>query len=75
MVQASTATFEQSAAVQALKQHYETVTKQTHLKDLLQDEERNAALRFQVLDKIWLDYTHTKIDAQGLSLLAEVAQD
>ena len=62
MVQALS-TFDKSAAVIALKQHYETVTKSTHLRDLLQDESRNEALRFKVLDKIWLDYTHTKIDA------------
>ena len=69
MVQALS-TFDKSAAVIALKKHYETVTKSTHLRDLLQDESRNEALRFKVLDKIWLDYTHTKIDAQGLALLA-----
>ena len=73
MVQAST--FEKTAAVQALRNHYETVTKQTHLRDLLQDEERNAALRFKVLDQIWADYTHTKIDLEGLRLLGEVAKD
>lgn len=62
MVQA-VETFDKSAAVQALKLHYETVTKSLHLRDLLQDESRNETLRFKVLDKIWLDYTHTKIDA------------
>jgi len=51
------------------------VTKQSHLKDLLQDDARNSTLRFKVLDKIWLDYTHTKIDEQGLQLLNAVAQD
>ena len=43
MVQA--VTFEKRASVQALKQHYEAVTSKTHLRDLLQDEARNAALR------------------------------
>lgn len=66
---ASNQTFDQSPAIQALKQHYETVTKSLHLRDLLQDESRNESLRFKVLDKIWLDYTHTKIDSQGLALL------
>ena len=75
MVEANATTFEKSAAVRALKEHYERVTKQVHLRDLLQDEERNAALRFNVLDnKLWLDYTHTKIDAQGLQLLKQVAE-
>ena len=32
-------------------------------------------MRFKVLDKIWLDYTHTKIDAEGLRLLGEVANN
>ena len=77
MVEASAATtFDKAASVQALKQHYETVTKQKHLRDLLQDEERNEALRFKVLnDKVWLDYTHTKIDKEGLALLGQVAKD
>ena len=51
------------------------MTKNTHLRELLQDESRNESLRFKVLDKIWLDYTHTKIDSQGLALLAQVATD
>ena len=74
MVQSST-NFDKSAAVQALKAHYTSVTSQTHLRDLLQDEVRNEQLRFKVLDKIWLDYTHTKIDATGLALLGQVAQE
>lgn len=64
MVQAATTTFDKSPAVQALKAHYDSVTSKTHLRDLLQHEARNEVLRFQCLDsKIWLDYTHTKIDA------------
>ena len=74
MAEAST-TFDKSPKVQALKQHYETVTKQAHLRDLLQDEQRNAALRFKVDDSVWLDYTHTKIDLAGLALLADVARE
>ena len=71
MVEASTTTFDKSASVIALKQHYETVTKAKHLRELLQDESRNESLRFKVLeDKVWLDYTHTKIDSEGLALLA-----
>ena len=58
-----------------MKQHYEQVTKQTHLRVLLQDEARNNALRFKLLDSIWLDYTHTKIDGQGLSMLGELANE
>lgn len=73
MVQATT--FEKSAAVQALKQHYDTVTSGSHLRDLLQDETRNAALRQKLGDDILLDFTHTKIDAEGLRLLNNVATD
>ena len=56
-----------------MKSHYETVTKQTHLKELLQDKERNAALTMKFDDKIIMDFTHTKIDAEGLKLLKLVA--
>ena len=28
-----------------------------------------------MLDKIWLDYTHTKIDKEGLALLEQVGQE
>lgn len=68
MVESST-TFDKSSSVQALKAHYDSVTSRTHLRDLLRDEARNESLRFKVLNKIWLDYTHTKIDATGLALL------
>ena len=59
----------------ALKQHYAQVTSKKHLRELLADEGRNEALRFKVLDKVWMDYTHTKIDAEGLALLNQVAKD
>lgn len=76
MVQASSTTFDKSPSVQALKAHFDTVTSKSHLRELLQDEARNEALRFQCLDsKIWLDYTHTKIDAEGLALLNQVAKE
>ena len=76
MVQTSESTFDKCPSVEALKAHYESVTSKTHLRELLQDEGRNSALRFQALDgKVWLDYTHTKIDAQGLALLNQVAQE
>ena len=58
-----------------MKSHYETVTKQTHLKELLQDKERNAALTMKFDDKIIMDFTHTKIDAEGLKLLKLVASE
>ena len=51
------------------------MTSKTHLRDLLQDEERNAALRQQIGDGIMLDYTHTKIDLEGLRLLNAVASE
>ena len=51
------------------------MTSRTHLRDLLQDEERNAALRQQIGDGIVLDFTHTKIDVEGLRLLNAVATE
>ena len=61
--EATMMTFEKTEAVKALKEHYEKVTRKKHLSELLQDRKRNEALRFKVLDKVWLDYTHTKIDS------------
>ena len=74
MVESST-TFDKVPSVVALKKHYDEVTSKTHLRELLQDEERNAQLRFQVGDKTWLDFSHTKIDSEGLRLLLEVAKE
>ena len=67
-------TFDKVPSVIALKQHYANVTSKAHLRDLLQDEERNTALRFQ-FGKTWFDFSHTKIDTEGLRLLLEVAKD
>jgi len=68
-------TFDKVASVQALKKHYTEVTSETHLRDLLQDEARNEALRFKFGDNVWLDFSHTKIDAEGLKLLLDVAAE
>ena len=59
----------------ALKKHYDEVLSQTTLRQLLQDDERNAALRFKILDKIYMDFSHTKIDKTGLDLLLKAAGD
>ena len=76
MVQASTGvTFDQMPSVVALKQHFETVTKGKHLRELLQDTERNESLLLKYEDKIMLDFSHTKIDAEGLRLLSAVAEE
>ena len=57
------------------KEHYESVTKHTHLRDLLQDTERNEKLIFKYKDDIILDFTHTKIDKEGLRWLGIVAEE
>ena len=70
----SSETFDKVPSVVALKKHYEEVTSKTHLRDLLQDEARNEQLRFKV-GKTWMDFSHTKIDSEGLRLLLEVAKE
>ena len=70
----SNTTFDKLPSVVALKKHYDEVTSKTHLRDLLQDEARNEQLRFK-LGKAWMDFSHTKIDQEGLKLLLEVAKE
>ena len=71
----STITFDKVASIVALKKHYDEVTSKTHLRDLLQDEERNNKLRFLMGKNTHMDFTHTKIDSKGLDLLLEVAKE
>lgn len=67
-------TFDQVASVKALKQHYDTNLRPLHLKNMLQDQDRNAKLvHSDSTAKIVLDYTHTKIDAATMDLLKQVA--
>lgn len=54
-----------------LQQHWAS-TKQTHLKDLLQDGQRNQGLVFESND-ILLDLTHEKMTPETIKLLQEVA--
>ena len=61
-------------AYQALIQHYETDLKQTHLRDLLQDAQRNAGLIFKEKDMV-LDLTHSRLTPTTLTLLKELAQE
>ena len=74
MVESNT-TFDKVPSVIALKKHYDEVTSKTHLRDLLQDEERNKKLRFIMGKNTHMDFTHTKIDSKGLDLLLEVAKE
>ena len=50
------------------------MTKNKHLKDLLNDSERNQKLVIPVEGGV-LDFTHTKIDLEGITLLQKVASD
>ena len=75
MVESTNTTFDKVASVIALKKHYDEVTSKTHLRDLLQDEARNAKLRFTMGYSCHMDFTHTKIDTKGLELLLEVAKE
>ena len=49
---------------------------QTHLKELLQQDERNKGLVVEDKEaQLILDYTHTKIDATTLNMLFKVAEE
>lgn len=61
-------TFDTSPEVKQLKEYYDNVLSKAHLKDLLADKERNAALRVKS-GNIIVDFAHTKIDAAGLDML------
>ena len=66
--------FHETESVKQLKHHYDTVTSKTHLRDLLQDTERNALLRLRHEPAI-ADFTHCKIDKTGFGLLLKVAEE
>jgi glucose-6-phosphate isomerase len=60
--------------VRALKNHYDSNLKQTHLKNLLQDKARNDVLRTDWKDgRVIFDSTHSKLDAAALDMLKNVA--
>jgi glucose-6-phosphate isomerase len=82
MVESTTpTTFDKLPSVVALKKHYDEVLSKTHLRDLLNDAVRNDKLKFRFesqwksADGCWLDFTHTKIDEEGLKLLLDVAKE
>ncbi|KAM3127433.1 hypothetical protein pb186bvf_020466 [Paramecium bursaria] len=54
-------------------EYYEKL-KQTHLKDLLEDDERNSHLVAEY-DGILLDYTHEKVDLNLLHLFQKLAEE
>lgn len=69
-------TFDQMPAIKALQEHHDTKLSQVHLKDLLADKERNAALSHLNADgQFVLDFTHTKLDAEAFKLLGQVASE
>ena len=68
-------TFDHLKSVGMFKDHYENVTKHKHLRELLQDTERNEKLMVNYNDSIVLDFTHTKIDLEGLRWLGLVADE
>lgn len=57
----------------ALRQHKESVIDHTHLRDLMEDSERCAAL-FAEYDGILLDYSRQRITQQTLRLLLDLAE-
>jgi glucose-6-phosphate isomerase len=63
--------------VQALKQYYDTVLTKGHLKDMLNDEDRNNSLFLDVAKdhQFCLDFTHTKLDKEAMKLLGKVAEE
>jgi glucose-6-phosphate isomerase len=62
--------------VKALQAHYDTVLKTQHLRDLLKDADRNAALRVNSeSSSLFFDYTHEKMDIKTLELLQAVADE
>ena len=67
----SKTTFDKHPSVIELKKYYnERLKTSRHLKDLLNDVERNKELRFEFEKlKLHLDLTHTKIDETALALL------
>ena len=75
MVEASQTTFDKLSSVKALKDYYENEVTKTHLKDLLNNEDRNSKLRASLDNKIILDLTHTKIDIKGIELLQKVVDE
>jgi len=65
--------FYERNSVLALKNHWEEL-KSKHLRDLLNNEERNKRLVIQ-LDNLFFDYTHQRMNEQTLELFKVLADD
>ena len=76
MVESKTGTtFDQLPSVVALKEHFNKVTANQHLRTLLNQESRNEKLRVEHSDKFIADFTHAKIDEEGFTKLLKVAEE
>ena len=56
-----------------LQSHYESEIKPNHLRELLQDEQRNDTLKVE-FDNIILDYSHVKMTSKTLKLLEDFVE-
>ena len=65
-----------------MKQHFTATTSNTHLRELLSNDARNASLRVGLpneknpsKDDLIFDFTHAKIDQEGYNALLKVADE
>lgn len=58
----------------ALQRHADDVMKETHLRDLMEDEERVRAL-FAEYDGVMLDYSRQRVDKRTMELLMQLARE
>ena len=69
-------TYNNLKSVTELRDYYNNELAGKHLKDLLADSDRNAALRtHSESSNLYFDYTHAKLDAKSLDLLKAVADE
>jgi len=67
-------TYNNLQSVKNLAAYYEKEVKGQHLREMLKDGARNAALRtHSESSNLYFDFTHEKMDAKCLDLLKEVA--
>jgi len=59
---------------QSLQAHYEKDIKNSHLRDLLKDEKRNAALRVEH-ENIYYDFSHERLNEETLNQFDKLVQD
>jgi glucose-6-phosphate isomerase len=60
-------------AWKALHQHYESIIKNTHLADLMQDQQRYQCLTAEY-DKVFLDFSRQRLVPKTMDLLFDLAQ-